>query len=105
MFDAWAEKLPATPFHSKFIPALDAYNAIQDGSVHGDFPVSDAFGVIFWKFPQRRKYAKCFRVGFGKRHSFVTPSLKFLQSCGVGGFMLGKVFAADGVGQHHTASS
>ena len=37
MFDAWAEKLPATPFRSKFIPALDAYNAIQDGSVHGDY--------------------------------------------------------------------
>ena len=37
MFDAWAAKLPASPFHSKFIPALDAYNAMEDGSVHGDY--------------------------------------------------------------------
>ena len=37
MFDAWAAKLPASPFRTNFIPALDAYNAMEDGSVHGDY--------------------------------------------------------------------
>jgi len=37
MFDAWKEKLPSSPFHTQFIPSLDAFNALQDGSVHGDY--------------------------------------------------------------------
>ena len=37
MFDAWVAKLPATPFRTNFLPHLDAYNAMEDGSLHGDY--------------------------------------------------------------------